>query len=140
MRLIPEFGDRISELYLAKTPSGQKLNRSIDILTVKSYLDRSTRARWKAMKIQADGILARDNCRVSLRHRRSWPHIAYASLGFMIPRCPDPLWHGSYLLSSPAGGAFGLALAAGCQPSTDLPFWKNWESLLYGPVAYMALA
>src|ERR1017187_1474517 len=47
-------------LCLAKTPSGQKLNRSIDILTVKSYLDRPTRARWKAMKIQADGILARD--------------------------------------------------------------------------------
>jgi hypothetical protein len=47
-------------LCLAKTPSGQKLNRSIDILTVKSYLDRPTPARWKAMKIQADGILARD--------------------------------------------------------------------------------
>ena len=50
-----------SKLCLAKTPSGQKLNRSIDILKVKSYLDRPTRARWKAMKIQADGILARDN-------------------------------------------------------------------------------
>ena len=48
------------DLCLAKTPSGQKLNRRIDILTVKSYLDRPTPARWKAMKIQADGILARD--------------------------------------------------------------------------------
>src|ERR1039457_5355354 len=50
-----------SHLCLAKTPSGQKLNRRIDILTVKSYLDRPARARWKAMKINADGILARDS-------------------------------------------------------------------------------
>src|ERR1017187_10343346 len=50
-------------LCLAKTPSGQKLQRSIDILTVKSYLYRPTRARWKAMKIQADRILTRDTAR-----------------------------------------------------------------------------
>src|ERR1019366_8314427 len=57
-----ERGERIrSHLCLAKTPSGQKLNRRIDILTVKSYLDRPARARWKAMKINADGILARDS-------------------------------------------------------------------------------
>jgi hypothetical protein len=38
----------------------EKLNRCLDILTVKSRLDRPNRASWKAMKTQADGILARD--------------------------------------------------------------------------------
>jgi hypothetical protein len=37
----------------------EKLNKRLDILTVKSRLDRPTRASWKAMKTQADGILAR---------------------------------------------------------------------------------
>ena len=37
----------------------EKLNRRLDILTVKSRLDRPNRASWKAMKTQADGILAR---------------------------------------------------------------------------------
>jgi hypothetical protein len=41
-----------------KLHPAEKLNKSLDILTVKSRLDRPTRARWKAMKIQADGILA----------------------------------------------------------------------------------
>src|ERR1035438_7783123 len=72
------------DLCLAKTPSDHKLNRSIDILTVKRYLDSPTRAHWKAMKIQADGILARDNsllmwladpgCAYStVRRLRAWP-------------------------------------------------------------------
>jgi hypothetical protein len=39
----------------------EKLNRRLDILTVKSRLDRPNRASWKAMKTQADGILARDS-------------------------------------------------------------------------------
>ena len=50
----------------------------------------------------------------------------------------------SFFLSlylSPGGGALTLApLLGGCQPSLDGPFWKNTESLLYGPVAYIALA
>ena len=37
------------------------MNRRLDILTVKSRLDRPTRASWKAMKTQADGFLARHN-------------------------------------------------------------------------------
>src|SRR5471032_1508932 len=39
----------------------EKLNRSLDILTIKSKsrLDRPTRASRKAMKIQTNGILAR---------------------------------------------------------------------------------
>ena len=37
----------------------EKLNRRLDILTVKSRLDRPNRASWKAMKTSADGILAR---------------------------------------------------------------------------------
>jgi hypothetical protein len=36
----------------------EELNGSLDILTVKSRLDRPTLAGWKAMKTQADGILA----------------------------------------------------------------------------------
>jgi hypothetical protein len=42
------------------------LNRRLDILTVKSRLDRPTRASWKAMKTQADGILARHRSLLSL--------------------------------------------------------------------------
>src|SRR5664280_2906167 len=42
-----------------KLHPAKKLNRRLDILTVKSRLDRPTRASWKAMKTQADGILAR---------------------------------------------------------------------------------
>jgi hypothetical protein len=34
------------------------------------------------------------------------------------------------VLSSPGGGAFGLTLFGGCQPSFDGPFWKNLASLL----------
>ena len=42
-----------------KLHPAKKLNRRLDILTVKSRLDLPTRASWKAMKTQADGILAR---------------------------------------------------------------------------------
>jgi hypothetical protein len=42
-----------------KLHPAEKLNRRLDILTVKSRLDRPTRASWKAMKTQAAGILAR---------------------------------------------------------------------------------
>ena len=48
-------------------PPGEKLNRIpdvltvTDVLTVKSQLDRPIRASWKAMRIKADVILARDN-------------------------------------------------------------------------------
>ena len=50
-----------------------------------------------------------------------------------------------YFASSPGGGALGLApplppRVGGCHPSLDGPFWKKYPSLLYGPVAYMALA
>src|ERR1035437_9044916 len=44
-----------------KLHPAKKLNRRLDILTVKSRLDRPTRASWKAMKTQADGFLARHN-------------------------------------------------------------------------------
>src|ERR1039458_558328 len=44
-----------------KLHPAEELNRVSDILTVKSYLDRPTRACWKAMKIKAEGILAKDN-------------------------------------------------------------------------------
>ena len=53
----------------------------------------------------------------------------------------------NYLLSSPGGGAIGLAAPprpaprfGGCQPSFEGPFWKKKESLLKGPVAYIAFA
>src|ERR1019366_6227458 len=42
-----------------KLHPAEKLNRRLDILTVKSRLDRPTRASWKTMKTQAHGILAR---------------------------------------------------------------------------------
>jgi hypothetical protein len=42
-----------------KLHPAKKLIRRLDILTVKSRLDRPTRASWKAMKTKADGILAR---------------------------------------------------------------------------------
>jgi hypothetical protein len=42
-----------------KLHPAKKLNRRLDILTVKSRLDRPTRASWKAMKTQAGGILVR---------------------------------------------------------------------------------
>src|SRR5665213_2111792 len=59
-----EWGLRIPLSYLdtcasPKLHPAEKLNRRLDILTVKSRLDRPTRASWKAMKTQADGILAR---------------------------------------------------------------------------------
>src|ERR1035437_8536079 len=52
-----------------KLHPAEKLNSRLDILTVKSRLDRPTRASWKAMKTQADGILARHRY-VRNRHRR----------------------------------------------------------------------
>ena len=59
-------------------------------------------------------------------------------MGWKKPQIP-PLRYAPYL--SPGGGALTLApLLGGCQPSLDGPFWKNTESLLYGPVAYIALA
>ena len=43
------------------------MNRRLDILTVKSPLDRPTRASWKAIKTQADGILARHSGSLAFR-------------------------------------------------------------------------
>src|ERR1017187_2680866 len=42
-----------------KNHPAEKLNKYLDIFTGISRLDRPTRASWKAMKTQADGILAR---------------------------------------------------------------------------------
>src|ERR1035441_10031507 len=39
-----------------KIHPAKKLKRRLDILTVKTRLDPPTRASWKAMKTQADGI------------------------------------------------------------------------------------
>jgi hypothetical protein len=39
----------------------EKLNRSRDVLTVRSRLNRSIHASWKVMKINVGVILARDN-------------------------------------------------------------------------------
>src|ERR1019366_2476464 len=54
-----------------KLHPAEKLNRCLDILTVKSRLDRPTRASWKAMKTQADGILARHSFPVTL-YKEQW--------------------------------------------------------------------
>src|ERR1035437_6585468 len=54
-----------------KLHPAKKLNRRLDILTVKSRLDRPTRASWKAMKTQADGILARHTLKPALCPLRS---------------------------------------------------------------------
>ena len=57
-----------------KLHPAKKLNRSLDILTVKSRLGRPTRASWKAMKIQADGILAgnsKSRCRTCSRMKKT---------------------------------------------------------------------
>jgi alpha/beta hydrolase fold len=50
-----------------KLHPAEKLNRRLDILTVESRLDRPTHASWKAMKTQADGILAKHNGKSRLR-------------------------------------------------------------------------
>jgi hypothetical protein len=42
-----------------KLHPAEKLNRRLDIFTVKGRLDCPIRASWKAMKTQADGVLAR---------------------------------------------------------------------------------
>jgi bacterioferritin (cytochrome b1) len=46
------------KLCLAKLHPAWKLNENLDTLTVKSRLDRHILASWKAMKTQANGILA----------------------------------------------------------------------------------
>src|ERR1035441_10850784 len=52
-----------------KLHPAKKLNRRLDILTVKSRLDRPTRASWKAMKTQADGRSEEHTSELqSLRH------------------------------------------------------------------------
>src|ERR1035441_3732953 len=68
-RVVVEVGTHsawVREIIACASPKlhpAEKLNKRLDILTVKSRLDRPTRASWKAMKTQADGILARHRCR-----------------------------------------------------------------------------
>jgi hypothetical protein len=54
----------------------EKLNDSLEILTVKSWKDRPTLANCKAMKIQADGILAKHRTKNAVPNRKTRPQLA----------------------------------------------------------------
>src|ERR1035441_4642868 len=78
-----------------KLHPAEKLNRRLDILTVKSRLDRPTRASWKAMKTQADGILARHRFALArYKHLRSHEPSAFLLLqGLKQVQAPVRLQH-----------------------------------------------